>query len=374
MKLRIIKEFRFLLILKVPSTVALTAIMNHDSANNKAPVKLTTQYRSINFNKEDLVANSQNPKDLINSFGIGGPPLTPWYPSRKIPPGFHILTGLATRCLQIEKAFVQSLSEKKGQNFSNADFLLECSNEAVTLKNEVMKQKQQMTESRELLLTVDISKRKILEKQISLEDMRYKNLMKKLTRNQKRVDRITKLTIGSSIYGNWVIESISHGITMSKYHTNALEGKSAHLYKTNMKLLHCVWEQYSSKKLNILWGKIISSFEVIWDTMSSYREFNPSRERRRAFYGFRQLLHNFTGVQYPVSHGAFKVHLLEHCYEFMEFYKCSLRCMDETNQESFHKRANILHNRSTKYAKNRIKQEKKFLDLLDAEGHPAFYQ
>ena len=89
----------------------------HDSANNKAPVKLTTQYRSINFNKEDLVANSQNPKDLINSFGIGGPSLTPWYPIRKVPPGFHILTGLATRCLQIEKAFVQSLSGKESQKF-----------------------------------------------------------------------------------------------------------------------------------------------------------------------------------------------------------------------------------------------------------------
>ena len=124
-----------------------------------------------------------------------------------------------------------------------------------------------------------------------------------------------------------------------------------------MKLLHCVWGEYCSKKQNISWRKIINSFEVIWDTMSSYGEFNPSKDKRRAFYGFRQLLHDFTGGHYPVSHGAFKVHLLEHCYEFMEFYKCSLRCMDETNQESFHKRANILRNRSTKYAKYRIYQE-----------------
>ena len=345
----------------------------HDSRNNKKEGRLKSPFRNIELNEQDVQTFLDNPKDLKASYGIGGKPLTPWYPSRKVPPGYHIRTGLATRCLHIERSFVQSLALSKGQNIDIVN-TLEAHNESkITLVEEIAKLKVQIALLRAQLLSEDGKRSVTLEKEIKTELEKLRKSRKNLRKKEKTLEKLTKLSFESSIYGKWMLEIIGSGIGMSKYHTQALEGKAAHLYKENMERLHCVWRDYSTTKDNQNWDSIIRSFKIIWKIMTSDELFKSDPEIKKVFCGFRQLLHNFTGGLYPSSHGAFKVHLLEHCYDFMEFYNCSLRCLDETNQESFHKRANIMHSKS-RCNKNRINQEKRFLQLLDAQGHPAFYR
>ena len=346
----------------------------HDSRNNKKDGRLKSPFRTLELNEQDVKTFLKNPKNLIASFGIGGKPLTPWYPSRKVPPGYHIRTGLATRCLHIERAFVRNLAVSKGQNLKIVDTLEVYNQDKISLIEDISKRKAQISLLRnDLLLSDDKNLVNTYEKEIQRELTKLRESRKKLRNNEKTLEKLTKLTFESSIYGKWMLEVIGSGIAMSKYHTEALEGKAAHLYKENMGHLHSVWRDYSSPEENQNWEAIVRSFQIIWREMTLDGTFKADAETREVFYGFRQLLHNFTGGNYPSSHGAFKVHLLEHCYDFMAFYNCSLRCLDETNQESFHKRANKLHDRA-KYNKNRMLQEKRFLQLLDAQGHPAFYE
>ena len=97
----------------------------------------------------------KNPKNLIASFGIGGKPLTPWYPSRKVPPGYHIRTGVATRCLHIERAFVRNLAVSKGQNLKIADTLEVYNQDKISLIEDISKRKAQISLLRNDLLLED---------------------------------------------------------------------------------------------------------------------------------------------------------------------------------------------------------------------------
>ena len=157
--------------------------------------------------------------------------------------------------------------------------------------------------------------------------------------------------------------TISCGIGTSKHHLNKLEGKPDHLYQENMTRLKQIWMKYATDGDILLWDKVISSLQHIWATMAKPGVFKDNPRTKRVFYSFRALLHKFSGGKFPVSTGAFKIHLLEHCYEQMVYYGCTMRCFDECNQESFHKRANEVYN-IAKYNKDRLEREKRFLKLL----------
>ena len=266
------------------------------------------------------------------------------------------------------------MASSKGQDISIVD-TLEAHNEGKNrLVEQIIDLKTRLTLLREKLVMSDSKiMSNTIAKEIREELVKLKESKKSFRLKERKLEKLTKLNFETSVYGKWMLETIGSGIAMSKYHTQALEGKAAHLYKGNMERLHLTWREYATKDDNQNWRAIIYSFQTIWREMTFEGIFKPNAETRNFFYGFRQVLHNFTGGIYHSSHGAFKVHLLEHCYDFMAYYKCSLRCLDETNQESFHKRANMVHNRSTKYNKNRIIQEKRFLELLDSQSNPAFY-
>ena len=76
----------------------------HNSENNTSAENIPVSYRSPRQNSF-LAKKFQDGKfkGFVETFGIGGQPLIPFYPSRVICPAFHILEGITTRVMHIEK-------------------------------------------------------------------------------------------------------------------------------------------------------------------------------------------------------------------------------------------------------------------------------
>ena len=72
-----------------------------------------------------------------------------------MPPGYHIRTGVATRCLHIERAFVRNLAVSKGQNLKIADTLEVYNQDKISLIEDISKRKAQISLLRNDLLLAD---------------------------------------------------------------------------------------------------------------------------------------------------------------------------------------------------------------------------